>query len=644
VGYQTLYRKYRSLTFSEIVGQEHVLFVLRGALARNRIAHAYLFSGPRGTGKTSVARIFAKALNCPNVKGGEPCGTCHVCTSITEGRSPDVIEMDAASNRGVENIEELRRAVQFVPQEFKYKVYIIDEVHMISPHGFNALLKTLEEPPSHAVFILATTEPQKLPITILSRCLRFEFRRIPYEKLAAHVKFITEAENHRIADDAAVFLAELSEGSARDAISLLDQLIIASDSEITIELVRSLFGLTHPEAITRMVELLVNNDLAGLTSALHEFIVQGHDPEQLLRLFYEKLRDGYLGVVDDEKLASLVLHVPQQKLVLCIEALWDAFSTLRHTNHPLGLVELTLFKLAALIHAESVAKAAQPAFAQTYAPLPPREPPAAQERRPEPRDDRAETATTAPAAHDAPPTTSAPNSRYSPRGKPKTLSVNPSELLEETRKDLLSGAQKGKVTELNETEGDDHALGGNRPPFRDKAVPDTVPSSEYDAGADDFAIPVDYGEPVDWVNESPAVHGVHSDTRKAKPIGEAAIKPKPLPSLPPSMPQLPLEIWTEALKRLKNEYFTTYCLVREELNVIPIKLSSNVLYLAYGQGDLLIRNFALGDRHRRAVQAILKEITGENYEIVFDPSEAKLEGLGNAELAEIREAQIRMLF
>ncbi|MCB0122259.1 MAG: DNA polymerase III subunit gamma/tau, partial [Caldilineaceae bacterium] len=222
---QALYRKWRSQTFDQVVGQEHVITTLRNALRDNRVAHAYLFAGPRGTGKTSIARILAKALNCTAPEGERPCDQCPTCVAITEGRMLDLIEIDAASNNSVDDIRDLRDKVNFRPSEGRFKVYIIDEVHMLSISAFNALLKTLEEPPPHARFMLATTEPHKIPATILSRCQRFDLRRIAVPEIVNHLHYIAKEEGFTAEDEALTAIARGAQGCMRDAISLLDQML-----------------------------------------------------------------------------------------------------------------------------------------------------------------------------------------------------------------------------------------------------------------------------------------------------------------------------------------------------------------------------------------------------------------------------------
>lgn len=220
---QALYRKWRSQTFEEVVGQEHVTTTLLNALRDERVAHAYLFAGPRGTGKTSTARILAKALNCTD-DDKRPCNRCSHCTAINQGRLLDLIEIDAASNNSVDDVRELRQKVGFRPSQSRYKVYIIDEVHMLSPSAFNALLKTLEEPPPHARFVLATTEPHRIPATVLSRCQRFDFRRIPVAEIAAHLTHIAAEEGYQLEEAAVFAIARSAQGCMRDAVSLLDQM------------------------------------------------------------------------------------------------------------------------------------------------------------------------------------------------------------------------------------------------------------------------------------------------------------------------------------------------------------------------------------------------------------------------------------
>ena len=246
--YQALYRKYRPTTFSDVVGQEHITNTLTGSLTAGKTSHAYLFTGTRGTGKTTCAKILAKAVCCENPVNGEPCGECEACKTIAEGNTTDINEIDAASNNGVNDIRDLKEQVSFLPTSLKYRVYIIDEVHMLSTPAFNALLKTLEEPPAHVVFILATTEVHKLPATILSRCQRFDFKRLEPETIVKRINYIAEKEGFTITDAAAMLVASLADGGMRDALSILDQCSAASQN-IDEAVIRDVCGIAGNENI-----------------------------------------------------------------------------------------------------------------------------------------------------------------------------------------------------------------------------------------------------------------------------------------------------------------------------------------------------------------------------------------------------------
>src|SRR5918911_448970 len=247
VAYQTLYLKYRSQTFSDLVGQDAIARTLQNAVSEGRVAHAYLFSGVRGTGKTSTARILAKAINCLNRQGAEPCGSCSACLEIGSGAAVDLVEIDAASNRGIDEIRDLRERVKYLPASLKMKVYIIDEAHMLTSEAFNALLKTLEEPPAHVLFVLATTEPHKIPLTVASRCQRFDFRRIDTPTIASRLARIVSSEGVAVEPAVLQLLARLARGSMRDAITILDQLMGQSASgSLTVGAVQELLGMADP--------------------------------------------------------------------------------------------------------------------------------------------------------------------------------------------------------------------------------------------------------------------------------------------------------------------------------------------------------------------------------------------------------------
>jgi DNA polymerase-3 subunit gamma/tau len=287
---QALYRRWRSQTFDEVVGQEHVTQTLRNALRDNRVAHAYLFAGPRGTGKTSMARIMAKALNCTAPEEERPCNRCPTCVAISEGRMIDLIEIDAASNNSVEDVRELREKVGFRPSEGRYKLYIIDEIHMLSGSAFNALLKTLEEPPPHARFILATTEPHKIPATVLSRCQRFDFRRIPVPEIAAHLRHIVEAEGFRADEDALNAIARSAQGCMRDAISLLDQMFSYGAEVVTIEQVQQVLGSVSAHLVSGLVDAVASRDTAAGLKLIQQLVLEGASLTEFTHQVVEHLR------------------------------------------------------------------------------------------------------------------------------------------------------------------------------------------------------------------------------------------------------------------------------------------------------------------------------------------------------------------
>jgi DNA polymerase-3 subunit gamma/tau len=296
---QALYRKWRPQSFDEVVGQEHVLQTLRNAITGNRIAHAYLFSGPRGTGKTTMARLLAKAVNCTNPDlSARPDNTCEICTAITDGRMLDLIELDAASNRGIDEIRDLRDKINFSPGQSRYKVYIIDEVHMLTEPAFNALLKTLEEPPPHAIFILATTDPQKVPATIVSRCQPFSFRRFTLQEIVARLQELTAAEGFKVEPAALTLIARQATGAMRDAVSMLDQLV-ASDSEITAERVQTALGMGSMQWVSKLIDALGDANVAAGLEAINHALDEGTDARQFARQIVEQLRSVMLIKMGD---------------------------------------------------------------------------------------------------------------------------------------------------------------------------------------------------------------------------------------------------------------------------------------------------------------------------------------------------------
>jgi DNA polymerase-3 subunit gamma/tau len=302
---QALYRKWRPQTFDEVSGQEHVLHTLRNAISGGRIAHAYLFSGPRGTGKTTMARLLAKAVNCLNPDpAARPDNTCPICTAITEGRMLDLIELDAASNRGIDEIRDLRDKINFTPGQARYKVYIIDEVHMLTEPAFNALLKTLEEPPAHAIFVLATTDPQKVPATIISRCQPFAFRRLTVAEIVARLQELVTAEGLTAEPEALTLIARQATGAMRDAVSMLDQLA-AGDEKITVERAQAALGAGALRWVSDVVSALCDSNAASGLDAINQAIDSGADARQFARQIVEHLRAVMLIKLGDPALVDL---------------------------------------------------------------------------------------------------------------------------------------------------------------------------------------------------------------------------------------------------------------------------------------------------------------------------------------------------
>lgn len=304
--HKALYRKFRPRTFSEVIGQDHLTHTLKNQIVSDQIAHAYLFSGIRGTGKTSTAKIFARALNCLNSVDGDPCNTCENCVSALEDRGMDIIEIDAASNNGVDDIRDLREKIKYPPSKMKYKVYIIDEVHMLSIGAFNALLKTLEEPPSYAIFIFATTEIHKIPATILSRCQKYELKRIQLTDIEGLLAQICTASGFTYQDKALAQISTLSEGAARDALSILDQCFaVNTDKNITAEVLTDVLGLVTEEHIFNIIEGLHLQDSKGVLTLLNEIIASGKDIKRLINQLIEYMRYMMLAKVSKD-LSSLV--------------------------------------------------------------------------------------------------------------------------------------------------------------------------------------------------------------------------------------------------------------------------------------------------------------------------------------------------
>ena len=372
---EVFYRKWRPKSLSEVVGQEAITKTLKQAVAQGRTSHAYLFCGTRGTGKTSTARILAKAINCLSPQDGEPDNECHICVGINEARALDLIEIDAASNRGIDDIRDLSDKVRFSPNESRYKIYIIDEVHMLTEPAFNALLKTLEEPPAHAVFILATTEAHKVPLTIISRCQRYDFRRIPIDQMVAKLAYISEQEGIEVSDEALHLVARIANGGLRDAENLLEQVVVSYGSPISEDDVRQMLGLGGDEIVLELVKHIIGKSLKDGIATVNDATEQGTDLRQLLRGTLEYLRSLLLiktgaganfGYSDEimSRLNTLAADAPMEHLVRALKV----FAGVNMRRDAASTLPLELAVVESATEPEPVVVAAAPP-----APAPPRQ-------------------------------------------------------------------------------------------------------------------------------------------------------------------------------------------------------------------------------------------------------------------------------
>ncbi|MBY6038598.1 DNA polymerase III subunit gamma/tau [Fictibacillus nanhaiensis] len=357
MSYQALYRVWRPQSFEDVVGQEHITKTIQNALMQDKLSHAYLFSGPRGTGKTSAAKIIAKAVNCEKAPVAEPCNECDACRGITNGTISDVLEIDAASNTGVDDIRDIRDKVKFAPSSVTYKVYIIDEVHMLSTGAFNALLKTLEEPPSHVIFILATTEPHKIPATIVSRCQRFDFKRISSSSIIGRMKKVIDANETEVEDEALQLLARAAEGGMRDALSLLDQAISYSDDKVRVEDVLSVTGSASQKHLSDMAEAFLEKEVSKALAISSDLLKEGKDPVRFLGDLIYYYRDMLLykaapqleelleRVSTDEAFEQLAAATETESIYSIISQLNQAQQEMKWTNHPKIFLETTFIKI-----------------------------------------------------------------------------------------------------------------------------------------------------------------------------------------------------------------------------------------------------------------------------------------------------------
>lgn len=359
MSYTALYRKFRPTVFEDVKGQEHIVTTLKNQIRSGRTSHAYLFCGTRGTGKTTIAKIFAKAVNCEHPVDGSPCGECAICRSIAAGTSMNVIEIDAASNNGVDSIRQIVEEVNYSPAEGKYKVYIIDEVHMLSIGAFNALLKTLEEPPAYVIFILATTEVHKIPITILSRCQRYDFRRISIDTIADRLKELTQKEQVQIEEKAVRYIAKVADGSMRDALSLLDQCIaFYFEQELTYDKVLDVLGAVDTGVFSRMLREILKGDAAAALGVLQDIVLQGRELSQFVTDFAWYLRnllliksaDGVEDIIDvsSDNLVRLKEEAElaeNDTIMRYIRILSELSGQIRYATQKRILIEMAIIKL-----------------------------------------------------------------------------------------------------------------------------------------------------------------------------------------------------------------------------------------------------------------------------------------------------------
>lgn len=377
MSYLALYRKYRPQTFDEVVGQNHVVVTIKNALASGRISHAYLFCGTRGTGKTTMAKILAKTLNCLNLENGEPCNKCEHCIRINEGSYMDILEIDAASNRGIDEIRELREKIKLSPAEGSYKVYIIDEVHMLTPEAFNALLKTLEEPPEHAVFILATTEPHKIPMTIISRCQRYDFHRIALGDIVGRLKLVIDEGGYQADDEALYLIAKMAAGGLRDALGMLDQCLSSSNEILSTARVADIIGVAEDEFLYEWVERIRLGQTAKALLELQDALQRGKQAGQLLRDLIQYFRDllilqlgeGSMDLVSTTKEQALLMRsqgeaIGRNKILAMVEQLAPLQNKMKYEGDGQLLLEVEVIKLSRRFDEEIPAPDKAPAVRQ----------------------------------------------------------------------------------------------------------------------------------------------------------------------------------------------------------------------------------------------------------------------------------------
>ena len=355
MAYQALYRKYRPTNFDEVVGQTHIIQTLKNAIVQNRIAHAYLFCGPRGTGKTSIAKIFAKTLNCTNSQDA-PCGVCENCKMAANGSHPDIIEIDAASNNGVDEVRNLIDKVKYAPMQGKYKIYIIDEVHMMTSGAFNALLKTIEEPPAHVIFIFATTEPNKVLPTIISRCQRFDFNKVSMHDIKYRLSVVCKNEGIEIDENGITLIAQLADGGMRDALSILDQCVAYCSSHIDVNDIRKIYGVVTSEDIGKLFYSVYKKDVDSFVKDIQKYSDMGMDIKRLTADFIHMLKDSL--ILDYSENSTLVSDMNKDMIrkyfklapinfrIKCMEELMDTYNKYTYASNALDYLEASLLKIS----------------------------------------------------------------------------------------------------------------------------------------------------------------------------------------------------------------------------------------------------------------------------------------------------------
>lgn len=355
MAYQALYRKYRPTNFDEVVGQTHIIQTLKNAIIQNRIAHAYLFCGPRGTGKTSIAKIFAKTLNCTNSQDA-PCGVCENCKMAANGSHPDIIEIDAASNNGVDEVRNLIDKVKYAPMQGKYKIYIIDEVHMMTSGAFNALLKTIEEPPAHVIFIFATTEPNKVLPTIISRCQRFDFNKVSMHDIKYRLSVVCKNEGIEIDENGLTLIAQLADGGMRDALSILDQCVAYCSSHIDVDDIRKIYGVVTSEDIGKLFYSVYKKDVDSFVKDIQKYSDMGMDIKRLTADFIHMLKDSL--ILDYSENSTLVSDMNKDMIrkyfksapinfrIKCMEELMDTYNKYTYASNALDYLEASLLKIS----------------------------------------------------------------------------------------------------------------------------------------------------------------------------------------------------------------------------------------------------------------------------------------------------------